>query len=221
MELNQQTIEEIYKEIRSHKDYMKHAKLQNEYKRCGQWAKAALEGKILKDMEQAVWAEVAKQYIDRTQITMDVVASMSDEDRHKMNILANSIVMLADVLDNLVMDTDSILKKYVTGKNTELVQHDPIKLIRALTDVVYDQYKSRFRPDMTLEQRSLYEKNILLSVIDYTWINHIDAMSKLRNGIHLRAYAQKDPLQEYTEEGFSMFESMNSNIAILASLNVS
>jgi hypothetical protein len=119
MELNQQTIEEIYKEIRSHKDYMKHAKLQNEYKRRGQWAKAALEGKILKDMEQAVWAEVAKQYIDRTQITMDVVASMSDEDRHKMNILANSIVMLADVLDNLVMDTDSILKKYVSGKNTE------------------------------------------------------------------------------------------------------
>lgn len=119
MELNQQTIEEIYKEIRSHKDYMKHAKLQNEYKRRGQWAKAALEGKILKDMEQAVWAEVAKQYIDRTQITMDVVASMSDEDRHKMNILANSIVMLADVLDNLVMDTDSILRKYVTGKNTE------------------------------------------------------------------------------------------------------
>jgi hypothetical protein len=119
MELNQQTIEEIYKEIRSHKDYMKHAKLQNEYKRRGQWAKAALEGKILNDMEQAVWAEVAKQYIDRTQITMDVVASMSDEDRHKMNILANSIVMLADVLDNLVMDTDSILKKYVTGKNTE------------------------------------------------------------------------------------------------------
>ena len=44
MELNQQTIEEIYKEIRSHKDYMKHAKLQNEYKRRGQWAKAALEG---------------------------------------------------------------------------------------------------------------------------------------------------------------------------------
>lgn len=119
MELNQQTIEEIYKEIRSHKDYMKHAKLQNEYKRRGQWAKAAMEGKILKDMEQAVWAEVAKQYIDRTQITMDVVASMSDEDRHNMNILANSIVMLADVLDNLVMDMDSILKKYVTGKNTE------------------------------------------------------------------------------------------------------
>ena len=119
MELNQQTIEEIYKDIRSSKQYIKHAQLQSQYKKSGQWARAALEGKILKEMEQAVWAEVAKQYIDRTQLTMDVVASMSDDDRHKMNIFANAIVMLADVLDNLVMDTDSILKKYVSGKNTE------------------------------------------------------------------------------------------------------
>ena len=100
-----------------------------------------------------------------------------------------------------------------TGTNCELVQDQPVKLVRILTDIVYDQYKSRFRADMTLEQKMLYERSILLGVIDYTWINHIDAMSKLRNGIHLRAYAQKDPLQEYTEEGFSMFESMNSNIA--------
>lgn len=119
MELNQQTIEEIYKDIRSTKQYMKHAHLQNQYMKNGQWAKAALEGKFLKEMENAVWAEVAKQYIDRTQLTYDVVSSMSDEDRHKMNILANAIVMLADVLDNLVMDTDSVLKKYVSGKNTE------------------------------------------------------------------------------------------------------
>lgn len=119
MELNQQTIEEIYKDIRSSKQYIKHAQLQSQYKKSGQWARAALEGKILKEMEQAVWAEVAKQYIDRTQLTMDVVASMSDDDRSKMNILANAIVMLADVLDNLVMDTDSILKNYVSGKNTE------------------------------------------------------------------------------------------------------
>lgn len=119
MELNQQTIEEIYKDIRSTKQYMKHAHLQNQYMKNGQWAKAALEGKFLKEMGNAVWAEVAKQYIDRTQLTYDVVSSMSDEDRHKMNILANAIVMLADVLDNLVMDTDSVLKKYVSGKNTE------------------------------------------------------------------------------------------------------
>ena len=111
MELTQQTIEEIYKDIRSSKQYMKHAMLQSQYKKSGQWAKAALEGKILKEMENAVWAEVAKQYIDRTQMTYDLIASMSEGDRHNMNILANAIVMFADVLDILVMDTNSILKK--------------------------------------------------------------------------------------------------------------
>ena len=119
MELSEQTINEIYKDIRSSKQYMKHAELQRKYKLQGQWAKAALEGKIMRDMENAVWAEVSKQYIDRTQLTMDIVLSMSEEDRHKMNVLANALVMLSDVLENLVMDTDSILKKYMIGKNTE------------------------------------------------------------------------------------------------------
>lgn len=119
MELSQETIEEIYKDIRSTKQYMKHAELQRKYTLQGKWAQAALEGKIMRDMEIAVWNEVAKQYIDRNQLTADVVLSMSIEDRHKMNILANALVMLSDVLENLVMDTDFILKKYITSKNTE------------------------------------------------------------------------------------------------------
>ena len=119
MELSKETIAEIYREIRSDKRYMKHAELQRKYKLQGKWVQATLEGKIMIEMERAVWNEVAKKYIDRTRITADVILSMSEEDRHKMNILANSIVMLADVLDNLVMDTNSTLQKYVSGKSTE------------------------------------------------------------------------------------------------------
>ena len=40
------------------------------------------------------------------------------------------------------------------------------------------------------------------------WIDHIDAMDQLRQGIHLRAYGQIDPLREYQHEGFAMFENM-------------
>ena len=119
MELTQQTIDEIYREIRSSKHYMKHAELQRKYKLQGKWAQAALEGKIMLEMERAVFNEVAKQYIDRTRITAEAIMSMSEDDRHKMNVLANAIVMLADVLDNLVMDTNSTLQKYVSGKTTE------------------------------------------------------------------------------------------------------
>ena len=57
------------------------------------------------------------------------------------------------------------------------------------------------------------EKDIVLRLIDRAWVDHIDAMSKLREGIHLRSYAQGKPLQAYIEEGFEMFEDMLANIA--------
>ena len=50
-------------------------------------------------------------------------------------------------------------------------------------------------------------------MIDRSWVDHIDGMSKLREGIHLRSYAQGKPLQAYVEEGFEMFEEMLGTIA--------
>ncbi|MEW9502140.1 preprotein translocase subunit SecA [Jeotgalibacillus marinus] len=57
-----------------------------------------------------------------------------------------------------------------------------------------------------------FEKVILLRSIDTKWIDHIDAMDQLRQGIHLRAYGQIDPLREYQNEGFAMFETMQTAI---------
>ncbi len=52
------------------------------------------------------------------------------------------------------------------------------------------------------------ERVILLKVVDSKWMDHIDAMDQLRNGINLRAYGQHDPVIEYKFEGFNMFEEM-------------
>lgn len=49
---------------------------------------------------------------------------------------------------------------------------------------------------------------MVLKIIDRAWVNHIDTMSKLRDGIHLRSYAQDNPLQAYVNEGYEMFEGM-------------
>lgn len=57
------------------------------------------------------------------------------------------------------------------------------------------------------------EKTMVLKVIDRAWVNHIDTMDKLRNGIHLRAYAQGNPLQAYVTEGYEMFEDMMARIS--------
>ncbi len=101
----------------------------------------------------------------------------------------------------------------LSAKNKEPVEHDSKKLANSLSEIVYMQYQNRFNKNLPPEIKLDYERRVLLGVIDHTWINHIDAMQKLRNGIYLRAYAQRDPLQEYTEEAFYMFEEMTKSIS--------
>ena len=54
----------------------------------------------------------------------------------------------------------------------------------------------------------------MLTIVDRSWQEHIDTMSKLREGIHLRSYAQAKPLQAYVEEGYMLFEDMMNRIAM-------
>ena len=56
------------------------------------------------------------------------------------------------------------------------------------------------------------EKEIMLSVLDQKWKEHLGTMDHLRQGIHLRAYAQKQPKQEYKRESFELFQDMLYNI---------
>src|SRR5690625_584824 len=66
--------------------------------------------------------------------------------------------------------------------------------------------------ELSEEQMREFGKVILLRTVDTKWMDHIDQMEQLRQGIHLRAYGQNDPLREYQMEGFSMFESMIEDI---------
>ena len=56
------------------------------------------------------------------------------------------------------------------------------------------------------------ERFVILQVVDTRWREHLENMDYLREGVHLRAMAQKDPLVEYTSEGHSMFEELNAAI---------
>ena len=63
------------------------------------------------------------------------------------------------------------------------------------------------------EMREL-ERVVMLKVVDEKWMNHIDSMDELKNGIGLRAYGQKDPVVQYRLEGFDMFDEMISDIKV-------
>lgn len=57
-----------------------------------------------------------------------------------------------------------------------------------------------------------FEKVVILRVVDDRWTDHIDAMDQLRQSIGLRGYGQLNPLVEYQDSGYRMFEEMISNI---------
>ncbi|MBM6809268.1 preprotein translocase subunit SecA [Faecalicoccus pleomorphus] len=75
---------------------------------------------------------------------------------------------------------------------------------------IWGEYEKEIQP--VKKQFLPFERTVVLRNIDRNWIAHIDRMDKLRSGIYLRSYAQNNPLQQYVQEGFGMFEEMNRRI---------
>ena len=118
-------------------------------------------------------------------------------DLHELNSLLLPIVPLAPV--RLTEEQ----KKHMTKK--ELVQQ-----LKAETVKFYEAKEAEF-PDK--EQLREVERVLLLRVIDRKWMDHIDDMDQLRQGIGVQAYGQRDPLTEYKFQGFEMFSAMTDAIA--------
>ena len=85
-------------------------------------------------------------------------------------------------------------------------------LIEDLTEIAFREYAKK-EEEFGSEQLREIERVILLRVVDSKWMDHIDDMDRLRQGIGLRAYAQRDPIIEYKEEGYIMYEAMLQAIA--------
>lgn len=114
-------------------------------------------------------------------------------------------------LDILISTLENrVFKEGVLSKE-ELAQMDQTQLKTFLIELANNNYLA-FRAQDS-EQTKQIEKLILISVIDNYWMMHIDTMSKLREGIHLRAYAQKSPVQEYRDEGDQLFDELFMSIS--------
>ncbi len=88
---------------------------------------------------------------------------------------------------------------------------EPDEMVELIQKIVFERYEEK-QEILPVEQMREFEKVVLLRTVDSKWMAHIDAMDQLREGIHLRAYAQIDPLREYQMEGFAMFEEMIASI---------
>ena len=121
--------------------------------------------------------------------------------------------------ENVLMDNDiDEILEYVNGKllkneikRDEIVNLTPEEMVDYIVKTIVNEYDEK-TSNIPEEMRNEFEKTIALRVIDTYWMEHINTMAVLREGIHLRGYANENPLRAYTTEGFELFEDLLINI---------
>jgi preprotein translocase subunit SecA len=114
-------------------------------------------------------------------------------------------------LDGLIEDAEKIYAPAGLLKKEELVELSRDELKEKLEKTAEDGYHQRELLFGEENMREL-EKVVMLRVVDSKWMEHLDHMDMLRDGINLRAYGQRNPLVEYKIEALDMFEEMESAI---------
>lgn len=113
-------------------------------------------------------------------------------------------------LQSLLERLNAIFFETSVIRYENIKEKEAVELKEFIHSSILELYKQRRNgfPDMFNE----FEKMVILQSVDRRWVEHIDALVELRQGIHLRAYGQIDPLREYQLEAFNMFEELISHI---------
>ncbi|MEC3882764.1 preprotein translocase subunit SecA [Halobacillus sp. HZG1] len=142
--------------------------------------------------------DIIEQMIQRT-VSQTVATHTSEEEEENWELESLVEYLRANLLHEGDVTVDDLKGK------------DPQEMEELILEKVKQRYDEK-EEELTPEQMREFEKVILLRTVDQKWMDHIDQMDQLRQGIHLRAYGQNDPLREYNFEGFRMFEQMVANI---------
>ena len=143
---------------------------------------------------------IVRDMIDR--VIDSVVDANVDHPRHDESVDYAGVLQGLELLG--LEEKDNLKLEEIQGKEKNDVTTYCAEKIFTLYDDKIKDIRDEFKQ---------FEKTIVLRNMDRNWIEHIDMMDKLRNGIHLRSYAQNNPLQAYIQEGYEMFEEMQARIA--------
>lgn len=141
--------------------------------------------------------------------------------------MSASLQSMIEMIASAILDEISAAGKYPEEWNLDLLQQrmveafnlpdqlDREKILKMekpevedyLKEVALNRYQQR-EEELGSEQFHEIERLILLKNVDIKWMEHLDAMDQLRQGINLRAYAQRNPVDEYKNEAFDMFQQM-------------
>ena len=135
-----------------------------------------------------------------TSVADETVNMYIDNDKNSVNV---------ESLDTEIKNTFAIEMLDYIKENEE----EPEKISEQLQKLALDKYQEKEEEIGSEDLREL-ERVVLLKVVDEKWMDHIDNMDELKNGIGLRAYGQQDPVVKYRTEGGDMFDEMNADIKL-------
>jgi preprotein translocase subunit SecA len=113
--------------------------------------------------------------------------------------------------DALFTDVGSFYPTEIEPDDAEIRSLTREELVEEFVDDARDAYRAK-EEELGPELMREIERYLVLQVVDARWREHLDAMDYLRDGIHLRAMAQKDPLSEYRAEGHALFQELTATI---------
>ena len=150
---------------------------------------------------------------------------LDGEDIH--NNILNMINSIAEETVSMFIEGEDGKSVNVESLNTEITnvygldmldyikehKDDSNAIIEKLEKQATEKYQTK-EDEITSEKMRELERVVMLKVVDEKWMNHIDSMDELKNGIGLRAYGQQDPVVKYRMEGMDMFDEMIANIKL-------
>ena len=115
-------------------------------------------------------------------------------------------------IDNIIEQFNAHLLKRKKLKDSDFKGKSTDESIDMIYNIVVDDYNNKLE-DVPLEIQNDFEKSISLRIVDKFWMDQLDAMEDLKEGVGLRGYAQSNPLQVYALEGFQLFDNMMESIS--------
>ena len=144
--------------------------------------------------------DIVKGMFDR--VVSDIVGSNTDSAHRDSQINYTGVCEGLDMLG--MREENRVLPDEIKGKDREAT-------VKYCVDKIFGGYEKEIEPGR--QQFMPFEKTVVLRNMDRNWIEHIDMISKLRDGIPLRSSAQNHPPQAYVNEGSEVFEEKTARIA--------
>ena len=139
--------------------------------------------------------------------------NLKDQIQKMMHSVVEEVVTTHETEEGVDKEGLRTEAKAILNIELEDINNNSQELIEEISNKVIESYDAKEKEIGEKELREL-ERVVMLKVVDQKWMDHIDSMDELKDGIGLRAYGQKDPVALYKIEGFDMFEQMTNDIKI-------